>query len=841
MKLIETTESTHRTRHTAHATHLLLAAAGLAVMLLPAGVIAQNAAQQSALTRLGQIRSVVHPEFTPPNGVPASTVTIQQPAGLAFDSTGNLFIADTADNVILEVTPAGIMNTVAGTGSQGFAGDGGPATSALLDSPVGVAVDSQGNIYIGDTHNNRIREVLAATGNIVTIAGTGVAGFSGDGATATLAQLDRPTAVAVDSNFNIYFADTNNNRVREIVGATSNITTVAGNGQQNFSGDGGLAINAALNSPTGVAVDAAFNLYISDTQNQRVREVSFATGIITTIAGTGVKGFTADGPASAAALDDPAGIAVDASGNVYVADADNYRIREISGGNVTTFAGTGQQGFSGFSAPTNASLDTPLAVAVQGNTVAIADTANNSIAEVIGGQLNTVAGVAEKGTESLALGGPLTVVYGTGTITATFANASKTGTGTVTFYDGRLTGPAQVGQASLTGNSASLSTGRLSAGTHYIVASYAGDGVNPAIASGEFVLTITRAPLSAVANSLTLAYGQTIPTLTGTLTGVVPQDNGNVTAVYATTATNTSAPGTYPITVSITGSASSNYTVALGSGSGSLGIGQAPSNTAVAVSATPVLGVPVTLTATVTSTTTGTPTGTVSFYNGATLLNSTPAPLSGGVATFAAGNIPLGAVSITAVYSGDADFLTSTSSAYTAIELSPDFTISATPGTLTVLPTQSVKYTVTVTPVNSTFLFPVNLSVTGLPSGVTASFSSPTIASGSGISTSVMTLNASAQAQLQKGSQPFGWPGTSAALALLMLPLVFGKRTRKAAKRLSRAGRFLIALLALAAAVAVTGCGAGGFFGHSTQSYTLTVTGVSGPDTHSTNVTLTVQ
>jgi hypothetical protein len=252
-------------------------------------------------------------------------------------------------------------------------------------------------------------------------------------------------------------------------------------------------------------------------------------------------------------------------------------------------------------------------------------------------------------------------------------------------------------------------------------------------------------------------------------------------------------------------------------------------------------GASVTLTATVTSTTSGTPTGTVNFFNGAVLLNSTPVSLSGGIATLTLSTLPTGTLSLVAVYSGDIDFITSTSSALSGGGVSSDFTIAASPAAQTVLPKQSVNYTITLTPSNPTFVNLVSLSASGLPSGVTATFTPPSIAAGAGVSTSILTLGTSSLAQLHRSNRPLAGVASSAALALLMLPLFFGRRARKATARLSRAGRLLIALLALSAVGALAGCGGGGFSGHGTQTYTVTVTAVSGPDTHSTNVTLTIQ
>jgi sugar lactone lactonase YvrE len=818
---------------------LLAAVAGLVSVIGTAGAFAQNAAQRAALTRLGRTQANARPNNAPAGSVEAISVPLDKPGGLAFDTAGNLYIADTGDNMVREVNVDGVISTVAGDGEQGFGGDGGAATSALLDAPIAVAVDLNGNIYIADKHNNRIREVSG--GVIATIAGTGVAGFSGDGGAATSAMLAGPSAIAIDSKGNIYIADSDNHRIREIIGTT--ISTVAGDGEQLYSGDGGLATAAGLDSPDGVAVDATFNIYIGDTHNQRVRLVTIATGIITTLAGTGVKGFTADGPAAAAALARPSGVSVDTNGNVYVADSDNNRIRTIAGGNVTTLAGSGTEGFSGDSGPaTSASLDTPRAVTFTGTEVAFADTENNVIRIVDNGIVHTIGGQPPQ-QESIVISGPLTVVYGTGTLTATFSNGGQTATGLVTFYDGEGTSPANIGSASLSGNTASISTSLLSAGTHYIVASYAGDANDAAINSGVYVYVVTPAPLTALANAVSLLYGQAIPTLTGTLTGVLPQDAGKVTAAFSTTATITSAPGTYPIAVQLTGSAAGNYTVALGAGSGSVTIGLAPTTTTLTSSiGSPISGTSFTLTATVASTTSGTPAGTVNFFNGTTQLNTTPVALSGGVATFAVSSLPVGTISLVAVYSGNVDYATSTSAPLTGSVLSPDFTIAASPSAQTVLPSNSVNYTITLAPVNSTFVFPVSLSATGLPAGATATFAPSSVAAGAGSSTVVMTVAAGAQAELHKNSRPLGRLVSSTALALLMLPLLFGRRARKTAARLSRTGRVLIALLALVVLGAMTGCGStSGFFAQQQQSYTVTVTGTSDGLSHSATVTLTVE
>ncbi len=245
------------------------------------------------------------------------------PVGVAVEAAGGLFIADTLNECIREVSN-GVITTVAGNGNDGFVGDGGPATSAEMFNPAGVAADSSGNLYIADTGNNRVRKV--SNGVITTVAGNGSLGFSGDNGPATSAQLAGPFGVAFDRESNLYVADTLNNRIRKVSNGV--ITTVAGNGEQGFFGDNGPAASASLNQPYGIAVDTAGNLYIADTLNSHIRKVS--NGTIATIAGTSA-GFGGDnGPATAGALNGPYGVAVDPSGKVYIADTNNNRIRVLT-------------------------------------------------------------------------------------------------------------------------------------------------------------------------------------------------------------------------------------------------------------------------------------------------------------------------------------------------------------------------------------------------------------------------------------------------------------------------------------------------------------------------------
>jgi uncharacterized protein (TIGR03437 family) len=309
------------------------------------------------------------------DGGPAINASLNSPFGVVVDAAGNLFIADNENRRVRKVAPAGTISTVAGNGISVFFGDGGPATSAALASPTGIAVDAAGNLYIADTLNHRVRRVTAG-GIITTVAGNGLRGFAGDGGPATAAFLDEPYGVAVDTAGNLFIADSSNNRIRKVT-TNGAISTLAGNGRYAYAGDGGPATNASLAFPNGVAVDAAGNVYIADTRNARVRKVS-PNGIISTLAGNGsVFPFVGDGgPATSATVSAPYSVALDGSGNVFVADL--QRIRKVSlGGTITTVAGNGNIGYSGDGGPaTSASLGSQGVVVDAAGNVFIADQSN---------------------------------------------------------------------------------------------------------------------------------------------------------------------------------------------------------------------------------------------------------------------------------------------------------------------------------------------------------------------------------------------------------------------------------------------------------------------------------
>ena len=319
----------------------------------------------------------------PGDGHAATNACLNMPNDVSFDTAGNSYIADYGAHRIRMVNTNGIIIIVAGNGTPTYAGDGGPATNASLRLPSGVTADASGNLYIADYADARIRKVDAG-GIIATVAGNGTSGYSGDGGSATNANLSSPYGTAFDKLGNLYIADTGNNRIRRL-DANGNITTVAGNGTSAYSGDGGAATNAGL-TVLGVAFDAFGNLYFADYSNSRIRMVD-VNGIISTVAGkTSFVHYAGDGgPASNASLYSPSGVALDATGNCYIADGGNNRIRRVdTNGIITTVAGNGGLGYSGDGgAATNASFWGPASVTLDaaGN-LFITDRGNNRIRKV---------------------------------------------------------------------------------------------------------------------------------------------------------------------------------------------------------------------------------------------------------------------------------------------------------------------------------------------------------------------------------------------------------------------------------------------------------------------------
>lgn len=321
------------------------------------------------------------------DNIPAIQAELFQPNGLAFDSVGNLFIADAGNQLVRRVDArTGIITTVAGSYSAtyrcSFGGDGGPADQAILCSPDFITFDRGDNLYIADTANNRIRRVDRGTHIITTVAGNGTAGFAGDGGPATSAQLNNPNGVHFDVFGNLYIADTANDRVRRVDRRTGIISTIAGNGG---GGDGGPAVDAQLGLVFDLALDLEGNLFIADRGPNSVRRVDHRTGIITTVAGNGTQGFSGDGgPATEAELNGPTGLALDLLGNLYIADESNSRVRRVDHrtGIITTIAGTGVSGFNGDGPAATAELNSALALAVHQNKLYLSDIGNQRVRRI---------------------------------------------------------------------------------------------------------------------------------------------------------------------------------------------------------------------------------------------------------------------------------------------------------------------------------------------------------------------------------------------------------------------------------------------------------------------------
>ena len=428
------------------------------------------------------------------DGGPATDAELNFEGGLALDSVGDLFITDGNNARVRELVEAtGDIVTVAGDGTQGYSGDGGPATAAELNFTNSVAIDSAGDLFLSDAGNHRIREVVKATGDIITVAGNGTAGYRGDGGLATNAEIQGCCGLAVDSAGNLFIADTNNNVVREISAATGEITTVAGNGTAGYSGDGGRATAAELDNPVNVTLDSAGDLFIADTGNNAVREVVKATGKIITIAGTGAAGYSGDGGLpTAAEMQGCVGLAFDSAGDLFIGDDVDNVVREVvkATGDITTVAGNGKAGYGGdggLATDAELSVLSWLAVGSTGE-LFICDAGNSVVREVTPAVTVTVSSstalptliALRASTASGAIGQSVT-------FTATVSDLSPGGAtpdgGTVTFSDQSGT----LGSATLTDGVAEFTTSSMEAGADTVTASYGGTAAFAPSVTGTIV------------------------------------------------------------------------------------------------------------------------------------------------------------------------------------------------------------------------------------------------------------------------------------------------------------------------------------------------------------------
>jgi uncharacterized protein (TIGR03437 family) len=352
------------------------------------------------------------------DGGPALAAQLNQPAAVTLDASGNLYIADSHNHRIRKVSPAGTITTAAGTGLAGFSGDGGAALHAQLNTPSGLTADADGNVYIADTGNNRIRKLLP-DGTLISIAGNGNASFFGDGGPSNSASLHNPRGIFSAGGGRIYIADTGNQRIRELL-PNGTIITVAGNGGQGFAGDGGQALAAQLNSPTGVTIDDNGEVYIADQGNNRVRMI-LADGTISTVAGSAAYGLGDGGAAVSAQLDAPLSVALDARDNLLFSDSGHDRIRQVSSGTITTLAGSGGCCYSGDGGPAlSAQLDFPGGLFVDSaGRIFVADIRNDAIrliqpvAPGAAPSITAVANAASNQTGAIAPG-EIIVIYGSG-------------------------------------------------------------------------------------------------------------------------------------------------------------------------------------------------------------------------------------------------------------------------------------------------------------------------------------------------------------------------------------------------------------------------------------------
>ncbi|MBI1762947.1 MAG: HYR domain-containing protein [Acidobacteria bacterium] len=320
---------------------------------------------------------------------PATNATLREARALRVDRNNNVLFVDGLSRNVRAVNPQGVIRSVAGNGANANTGDGNLGIYASFGAPGGVAVDAQGNLYVSDASFHRVRRVTASDGRIAHFAGspTGVSGSQGDNGAATAARLTRPTAIALDAQGNVYIADSGNHRIRRVDLSTNTITTYAGNGSASFSGDGGAATLASMNNPTGLAFDAQGNLFIADRNNQRIRRVDAVTKNISTIAGTGAQDFSGDdGPANNAVLNNPSDVAVDGNNNLYLVEQGNHRVRRVNAGSqvIKTVAGTGAQGFAGDGGPAlqaQFSMPSSLAFDALGN-LYVGDSANSRVRRI---------------------------------------------------------------------------------------------------------------------------------------------------------------------------------------------------------------------------------------------------------------------------------------------------------------------------------------------------------------------------------------------------------------------------------------------------------------------------
>lgn len=706
------------------------------------------------------------------DGIAATTAPLFLPSGVVLDPASNMYISDSNNNRIRMVNgTTKIIYTVVGDGNPGSANDGGTATAAQVNNPSGLLLDGAGDLYIADSGNHAVRKLVHATGKLITIAGQlGTQGFAGDGGPAKLAYLNTPEGLAMDAAGNLYISDSGNHVIRKIDAATQTITTYAGTpGAAGFSGDGGASTDARLNVPWGIALDAAGNLYIADLGNSRIRKVS-STGTITTFAGTGITDYadpTGQAPL-AVNLKDPAAVLVDAAGNIYIANSGLNQVLKVSSGSVSIAAGEqhkselGDDGYatnaslygpyaltldaSGnlyiadifhhrirevhydqgrfaydpirvgrtsppqsqiiendgtlpvqwttFTPDQNATFDPALSSCTEGGTLAVNATCKIAVEFVPQVTGQEVQGHLQVGSNAINNPGMIlltgesdeleptkTTITSTPNPSALGAvvkfTASVTGsgspTGTVKFYDGGVL----LGSATLAGGSAVFNASTLTLGSHTITASYTGDATNSPSSSVDLVQVVKQKPSVVLVSNLNPSkVGQSI-TLTATVSATPNVPTGSVVFTTGSRTLGTvvlDANGVATLTLSSLTAGKNEITAAYQGDTNNLAVSSAvlsqqvdlwDTTTTVGSSSNPSnIGEATTFTVAVVPSGSATPTGNVVLLDGSVTI-ATVSLNPQGVATYATSDLVVGDHAISARYEGDSTNATSTSAALT--------------------------------------------------------------------------------------------------------------------------------------------------------------------------------
>ena len=674
--------------------------------LLGSTLITGNATGSLAVLVPGEINTVAGNDFWifAGDGGAATQTSVFLPTGVLTDAAGNMFLADSSNNRIRRVdATTKDISTIAGDGNPGFSGDNGPATLAEVSIPAGLALDGAGNIYFADTGNHAIRRIDAVSGFITTVAGTGgVAGFAGDNGPATSAKLSLPEGVAFDAAGNMYITDTGNNRIREVNVSTGVITTIAGTGAAGYNADGILATTALLNAPWGLSVATSstglVTIYFADLSNSRIRMINPA-GFISTIAGTGQLGFAGDGSeASAAVLDEPASAVFDPAGNLYIADSGNNRIREITPANgnlangvIQTIAGTGQEQLSGDQGPANeANLYGPYGLFFdQAGNLFLTDMFHNRIREISATTISLEYATLRVGKVSPPQIEGLENVGNTSlNIAAPTFNNSTLDPATTTCNTGTIIAPGMMCNLGI--DFAPTVVGNPVLGT-LLVNSNAGNTPTTVDLSGD-VLNVNPTTIS-ISSSLNpstsgapVTFSSTISAGGATVTGTVTFLDGSIAVCTGTvngnnvascTTTTALALGNHNMTASYAGDPSNAAGV---SGVLIQNVEQATS-IALIVSPNPATVTQnVTLTATI-SAASGTPAGTITFFDGTTAIGS--AILANGVASFSTTTLSAGTThNLSAQYPGDKvqNFASTSNTVAEVVQLDPTSTTLGSSG-----------------------------------------------------------------------------------------------------------------------------------------------------------------